>query len=112
MDLQTLQFLEVLVSDGHTGETLKPFPLRAGDVAVADRGYAPVQGLSEAVKQGADVLVRLHPFSVVLGKASEQPFALSAAFKRQKTETRQTLEVVLQSTGGQQTIRGWVHAYR
>ena len=107
-----MQFLEVLVNDVHTGETLKHFPLRAGDVAVADRGSAHVQGLSEAVQQGADVFVRLHPFSVVLGNASEQPFALSAALKRQKTATLQPLEVVLQSTGGQQTIRGWVHAYR
>ena len=38
MDLRTLQFLEVLVSDVPTGETLKHFPLGAGDVAVADRG--------------------------------------------------------------------------
>ena len=106
MDLQTLQFLEVLVSDVHMGETLKHFPLRAGDVAVADRGYAHVQGMSEAVKQGAEVLVRLNPFSVVLCDASEQPFALSAALKRQKTETLRTLEVVLQSTGGQQQVRG------
>ena len=112
MDLQTLQCLEGLVSDVHTGETRKHFPLRAGDVAVADRGSAHVPGLSEAVQQGADVLVRLPPFSVVLCKASEQPFALSAAFKRQKTATLQPWEVVLQSTGGQQTIRGWGHAYR
>jgi hypothetical protein len=112
MDLRTLQFLEVLVSDVHTGETLKHFPLRAGDVAVADRGYAQAQGLSEAVKQGAEVLVRLNPFSVVLCDAFEQPFALAAALKRQKTETLRTLEVVIQSTGGQQKIRGWVHAYR
>jgi hypothetical protein len=112
MDLQTLRFLEVLVSDVPTGETRKHFPLRAGDIAVAERGYAHAQGMSEAVTQGAEVVVRLHPCSVVLWDATEQPFALSAAFKRQKTEPRRTLEVVLQSTGGQQTIRGWVHAYR
>ena len=33
MDLRTLQFVEVLVSDVHTGETLKHFTLSAGDVA-------------------------------------------------------------------------------
>jgi Transposase DDE domain len=112
MDLRTLQFLEVLVSDVHTGETLKHFPLRAGDVAVADRGYAHVQGLHAAVTQGAEVLVRLNPFSVVLCDAAEQPLALSTALKRQKTETLRTLEVVLHSTGEKQKLRGWVHAYR
>ena len=81
-------------------------------MTITDRGYAHAQGLSEAVKQGAEVLVRLYPFRVVLCDASEQPFALAAAFKRQKTETLRTLEVVIQSTGGQQKIRGWVHAYR
>jgi hypothetical protein len=63
MDLLALPFVEVLVSDVHTGETLKHCTLRAGDVAVADRGYAHAQGLQEAVPQGAEVIVRLHPFS-------------------------------------------------
>jgi hypothetical protein len=112
MDLRTLQFLEVLVSDVHTGETLKHFPLRAGDVAVADRGYAHAQGMSEAVKQGAELIVRLNPFSVVLCDPTGQPLALCAALKRQQTDTIRTLEVVIQSTCGQHTVRGWVHAYR
>ena len=38
MDLVSLQFLEVVVSDVHTGETLKHFTFAPGDVAVADRG--------------------------------------------------------------------------
>jgi Transposase DDE domain len=112
MDLMTLQFVEVLVSDVHTGETLKHFSLGAGDVAVADRGYAHAQGMSEAVKQGADLIVRLNPFSVVLFDQKQQPLALCATLKRQKMETIRTLAVVLQSTCGQHTVRGWVHAYR
>src|SRR5215471_19963199 len=112
MDLRTLQFIEVLVSDVHTGETLKHFPLRTGDVAVADRGYAHAQGMSEAVKQGAELIVRLNPFSVVRCDPKEQPLALAAALKRQQTDTIRTLEVVVQSTCGQHTVRGWVHAYR
>jgi hypothetical protein len=112
MDLMTLQFIAVLVSDVHTGETLKHFSLGAGNVAVADRGYAHAQGMSEAVKQGADLIVRLNPFSVVLFDQKQQPLALGATLKRQKMETLRTLEVVLQSTCGHHTVRGWVHAYR
>ena len=112
MDLMTLQFIEVLVSDVHTGETLKHFSLSAGDVAVADRGYAHAQGMSEAVKQGADLIVRLNPFSIVLFDQKQQPLALGATLKRQKMDTLRTLAVVLQSTCGQHTVRGWVHAYR
>jgi hypothetical protein len=112
MDLLSLQFLEVLVSDVHTGETLKHFTLAPGDVAVADRGYAHCQGMSAAVKQGAELIVRLNPFSVVLCDAAGAPLELCAALKRQHTETLRTLVVELRSTGGQPEVRGWVHAYR
>ena len=112
MDLVSLQFLEVFVSDVHTGETLKHFTLAPGDVAVADRGYAHCQGMSAAVQQGADLIVRLHPFSVVLGDAAGAPLELCATLKRQRMETLRTLAVELCATGGQYAVRGWVHAYR
>ena len=112
MDLVSLQFLEVLVSDVHTGETLKHFTLAPGDVAVANRGYAHCQGMSAAVQQGADLIVRLNPFSVVLRDAVGGPLELCATLKRQHTETLRTLAVELCATGGQHEVRGWVHAYR
>src|SRR2546425_4209793 len=76
MDLVSLQFLEVLVSDVHTGETLKHFTLAPGDVVLADRGYAQCQGMRVAIEQGAALLVRLNPFSVVLGDAAGAAFEL------------------------------------
>ena len=112
MDLLALQFVEVLVSDVHTGETLKHFTLSAGDVAVADRGYAHAQGIHEAVQQGAEVIVRLNPFRVARGDATGQPVSLCGALKRQPMATIRTLEVVIRSAGGQHEMRGWVHAYR
>ena len=112
MDLRTLQFVEVLVSDVHTGETLKHFTLRAGDVALADRGYAHAQGMEEAVKQGADILVRLHPLRGVLGEANGQPMILEKALKRQPPDTIRTLPVLIQASGGPSAGPGWVHAYR
>jgi hypothetical protein len=112
MDLVSLQFIEVLVSDVHTGETLKHFALGRGDVAVADRGYGHPQGMSDAVKRGAELIVRLNPFSVVLCTPEGQPLALGAALKRQKTETLRTLPVVMRSSCGQHEVRAWVHAYR
>ena len=112
MDLVSLEFVEVLVTDVHSGETLKHFALGAGDVAVADRGYAQPQGLSAAVQQGAELIVRLNPFSVVLSTLTGQPLALGRALKRQRTETIRTLPVVIRSACGQHEVRGWVHAYR
>jgi Transposase DDE domain len=112
MDLLSLQFLEVLVSDVHTGETLKHFTLGPNDVAVADRGYAQCQGMSAAVAQGADLIVRLNPFSVVLRDAAGAPVELCVTLKRQHTETLRTRAVTLCAAGGQPEVRGWVHAYR
>ena len=112
MDLVSLEFIEVLVSDVHSGETLKHFTLGSGDVALTDRGYAQAQGMSDAVKRGAELIVRLNPFSVVLCDAIGEPLSLSEALKRQKTETIRTLEVIIQSSDGQDEGRGWVQAYR
>jgi Transposase DDE domain len=112
MDLLSLQFLEVLVSDVHTGESLKHFTLAPGDVAVADRGYAQCQGMRAAVAQGADLIVRLNPFSVVLSDAAGAPLELCVTLKRQQTETLRTLAVTLCAAGGQHEVQGWVHAYR
>jgi Transposase DDE domain len=112
MDLLSLQFLEVLVSDVHPGETLKHFRLGPGDVALADRGYAQCQGMSAVVAQGADLIVRLNPFSVVLSDAAGAPLELCVTLKRQKTETLRTLAVTLRAAGGQHEVQGWVHAYR
>ncbi len=112
MDLVSLEFQEVVVSDVRGGETFKHFTFRPGDVVVADRGYAQAQGMSTAVKQGADVIVRLNPFSVILTTPTGQPLALGAALKRPRRETIRTLPVVIRSADGQHEVRGWVHAYR
>jgi hypothetical protein len=112
MDLVSLPFLEGFVSDVHTGETLKHFTLAPGAVAVADRGYAHGQSMSAAVQQGAALIVRLNPSSVVLRDAVGGPGELCAALKRQPRETLRTLAVVLCASGGQHEVRGWVHAYR
>jgi Transposase DDE domain len=112
MDLVSLQFLEVWGSDVHTGETLKHFTFAPGDVAVADRGYAQCQGMHAAVAQGADLIVRLNPFSVVLSDTAGAPVELGVTLKRQRMETLCTLAVTLCAAGGQHEVRGWVHAYR
>ena len=112
MDLVSLEFVEVLVTDAHSGETLKHFTLSSGDVVVADRGYAQPQGMSTAVQQGAELIVRLNPFSVVLWTPTGQPLVLGAVLKRQPAATIRTLPVVIRSACGQHEVRGWVHAYR
>ena len=96
MDLVSLEFQEVLVSDVRGGES--GFRFQPGDVVVADRGYAQAQGMQTASQQGADLIVRLNPFSVVLTTLTGQRLpALRAALQGQQAETVRTLPVVLGS---------------
>jgi len=112
LDLVSVECVAVWVTDVQSGETLKHFALGPGDVAVADRGSAQPQGLRAAVQQGADLIVRLNPFSVVLSTPTGQPLARGAALQRQPAATIRTLPVVIRSACGQPEVRGWVHAYR
>jgi hypothetical protein len=49
IDLCSLNFTEVIVSDKHTGESVAHFALSRGDVAVLDRGYCQPQALIECM---------------------------------------------------------------
>jgi len=112
LDLVTLEFLEVSISAGHTGETLKNFTLGYGDVAITDRGYCPPASMGDAFNKGAQLMVRLNPFSVVLCEPAGQPLELGAALQRQHADTLRTLEVVIHSASGAAEVRGWVPASR
>jgi hypothetical protein len=58
LNLHTLSCDEVHVSDAGVGESLTHFDIRAGDVIMADRGFAKRPGLRHAVQCKADVVLR------------------------------------------------------
>ena len=58
LDLVSLTFLELVVTDAHTAESLRHFTLGAGDIALVDRGYCQPAALVETHQQGADWIVR------------------------------------------------------
>lgn len=58
--LTDLTVLHVEATGVKGGETLKRFPLQAGQLALVDRGYSNGPGIASAVKKGADVLCRLN----------------------------------------------------
>jgi hypothetical protein len=65
-----------------------------------------------AVEQGAELIVRRNPFSVLLGAATGTPLELCAALTRPHTDTLRPLTVGLPGTGGHHEVRGWVQAER
>lgn len=58
LDLVSLTFLELVVTDGHSAESLRHFTLGAGDIALVDRGYCQPGALVETHQHGADWIVR------------------------------------------------------
>lgn len=58
--LPDLQCQEVHLGPSSQGETLKRFEVCAGDVFMADRGYAHPAGIAHVVRQGGDVIVRMN----------------------------------------------------
>ena len=58
LNLHTLSCDEVHVSEATVGESLTHFDIRAGDVIMADRGFAKRPGLRHVVQRKADVVLR------------------------------------------------------
>lgn len=58
--LPSLQCQEVHLGPCDEGETLKRFQVHAGDIFVADRGYAHPSGIAHVRRHGGDVIVRMN----------------------------------------------------
>ena len=58
LNLHTLSCDEVHVSDASVGESLTHFNIHAGDVIMADRGFAKRPGLRHVVQHKGDVVLR------------------------------------------------------
>jgi hypothetical protein len=112
MNLVSLEFIHLGITDKHTGESLKNFPLKPGDVVVADRGYCHADALAECLQAGVELIVRLNPHNVVLRKTDGSVLNLVEALKDQQLATIHSLSVLIGSKRTDKTAQGWVHAYR
>jgi len=65
---------QVGVTDRHGGEHLERYRWHAGEVIVADRGDGYRRSVATAVRQQADVVVRIHPATFPLETEAGQPF--------------------------------------
>ncbi len=58
--LPQLQCQQVHLGPREEGETLRRFEVSAGDILLADRGYAHPSGIAHVKRQAADVIVRIN----------------------------------------------------
>ena len=72
-DLLAGRMHQVSVTDRHGGEHLERYRWHTGAVIVADRGYGYRRSVATAVRQQADVVVRVHPATFPLETEAGQP---------------------------------------
>src|SRR5512132_4217124 len=73
-DLMAGRLHQVCVTDRRGGEHLGRYRWQAGEVIVADRGYGYRRSVALAMRQQADVVVRIHPATFPLETDAAQPF--------------------------------------
>ena len=76
LNLRTLSCDEVHVTEATEGESLTRFAIQAGDVIMADRGFANRRGLRHVVQHKADVVLRTSLSNLPLQDHSGQPLVL------------------------------------
>jgi len=76
LNLHTLSCDEVHVSEASEGESLTRFTIRAGDVIMADRGFAKRPGLRHVVDHKADVVLRTSLTNLPLQNRRGQPLTV------------------------------------
>jgi hypothetical protein len=93
-----------------TAENLERFPVAAGDLILADRGYCHPAGVVRVRGQGGDIIVRLNS-SVPLFEADDQPFPLLPEL-RKLPGAGQVGEWEVGMRAGEQRVEGRLCAVR
>jgi hypothetical protein len=65
-------FEEFQITDNKTGESLRNFAVKPGDLLLGDRGYAHLDGMSYVIEQSGDFIVRLGCRSFTLRDPRDQ----------------------------------------
>src|SRR5512144_1218447 len=112
LDLVSLTFLELVVTDAHTAESLRHFTLGAGDIALVDRGYCQPAALVETRQHGADWIVRWNsgmPVWTLTGEAFDLAGTVQAVPPTQAVVTH---AVQVGPATAPARVTAWLHACR
>jgi len=81
--LPELRCDEVTVTGAEVGESLRRFTVHAGEVLIADRGFAHRNGVRHVMEAGGHVVVRLNLTNLPLVEATrDRPFSLLGRLRR------------------------------
>lgn len=82
---------QIELTDGYGAESLNRFAYQAGDIVLADRGYAKPGDLRPVLSAGADLIVRMGWNSLRLRQPDGAPFDLFAVLAKLRKRENETL---------------------
>jgi hypothetical protein len=103
VNLANLQCDFFELTDVKGGETLRRFPIRAGDIMMGDRIYATPAGVAHVKAAQADIVVRLNRQSLPMFDSEENQLNVLRLFRRMKVGQTQEWTTQVKHPGG-----GWV----
>ena len=112
LDVVSLSFTQIEVTDRTTGESLRRFAWQAGDVALVDRGFNQPQAVVELVAEGVELVLRLNAHNMPLFDLAGEALELVAELQRQPEATYRCLAVQVGPSASDARAEGWLHAYR
>ncbi|MCP3972405.1 MAG: transposase [Rhodobacteraceae bacterium] len=112
IDLVTLEFTHMKVTDKNTGESLDNFALKIGDVVLLDRGYNQPRKVVNLVRTGVDVVLRLNPHNMPQWDRDGKRLDLFQELRADPQAVQLSFPVLVGSPKDDERVEGWVHAYR
>lgn len=111
LDASSLNCLHFELTDVHTGESFRRFPVQPNDLLVGDRGYESIAAIQYVRDRGGEVVVRIRPQGRMLNTPEGQPFDCMREFARIAIGCESSWPVLLKNrTGGE--IPGRICVYR
>jgi hypothetical protein len=105
-DVGALRLDEFEITDAHGGESLVRHAVTAGDLVMADRGYAHRAGLGSLLAAGAQVVVRINGHNLPLETAAGERLELRHWLRRvPATHQQQTRAVWITTPQGRFQVR-------
>lgn len=112
MDLLSLAFLEITITNKYTGESLKNYTFTKGDIVLSDRGHCHADAIVEKTLQGVDQIVRVHAHNLPLYDLAGNKIDLAQQLEDQARETVRSIAVTIKSKSSKEEVTGFLHVYR
>jgi Transposase DDE domain len=107
-----VHFVQVVVTDKHTGESLAHFPLGPGDLVLAERHDATAESIVAAVQRQLALGLRMSAQRLPVFQPDGTRLDVPTAVQGQPCDTTRTWAIRVQSAQHSQQVDGYVHAYR